>query len=442
MGIVIINGKRYDSVTGLMLSSDSNGGGSDRVQQSFDGQTPDWIASYVDEVKHETAATTHVQANVQAPEPFVSQTTVHTAADKAADTSSAATSMRTAAKAARRTVSTSNTLNRRFVKKPLAENGKYAESIAQHHIKLAQAAQRAATPVNIPEDTQLHAASEANEDFVPMLTRRQAESVNRLSNTEPLESRVAKAKAEAEQRKAATKVTTTTSQGNNITVKVKPAIRLTPAQQSVDADDVLNERLSQLSQILQNAKELDEQERSRKSAKKQTLTESLAKTVESDNRAESKHGRRKFRLSSIFATAGAVAVIAGLGIYVAMPTISVKMAASKAGLTTNTPYIPKGFTIDGEVASADGLMTINYRSKSGGDGYSVTIKENDSDTQGSLRNRIAELYSNGYRTEQSGDKTILRYGSKVTWLDDGLEYTINTNNYLDNDEISSIVDSL
>ena len=438
MGIVIINGKRYDSVTGLMLSSDSNGAGSDRVQQSFDSQTPDWIASYVDEVKHETAATT----NVQAPEPSASQATVHTAADKAADTSSAATSMRTATRATRRAVSTSNTLNRRFVKKPLAENGKYAESIAQHHIRLAQAAQRATTPVNIPEDTQLHAASEANEDFVPMLTRRQAESVNRLSNTEPLESRVAKAKAEAEQRKAATNVTTTTGQGNNITVKVKPAIRLTPAQQSVDADDVLNERLSQLSQILQNAKQLDEQERSRKSAKKQTLTESLAKTVESNNRAESKHGRRKFRLSSIFATAGAVAVIAGLGIYVAMPTISVKMAASKAGLTTNTPYIPKGFTIDGEVASADGLMTINYRSKSGGDGYSVTIKENDSDTQGSLRNRIAELYSNGYRTEQSGDKTILRYGSKVTWLDDGLEYTINTNNYLDNDEISSIVDSL
>lgn len=441
MGIVIINGKRYDSVTGLMLSSDSNGTGSDRVQQSFDGQTPDWIASYVDEVKHEAAATANVQANVQAPEPFVSQTTVHTAADKATDTSSETTPVRTAAKAARRTVSTSNTLNRRFVKKPLAENGKYAESIAQHHLKLAQAAQRAATPINIPEDTQLHAASEANEDFVPMLTRRQAESVNRLSNTEPLESRVAKAKAEAEQRKAATKVTTTTSQGNNITVKVKPAIRLTPAQQSVDADDVLNERLSQLSQILQNAKELDEQERSRKSTKKQTLTESLAKTAD-DGKVETKHGRRKFRLSSIFATAGAVAVIAGLGIYVAMPTISVKMAASKAGLTTNTPYIPKGFTIDGEVASANGLMTINYRSKNGGDGYSVTIKENNSDTQGSLRNRIAELYSNGYRTEQSGDKTILRYGSKVTWLDDGLEYTINTNNYLDNDEINSIVDSL
>ena len=118
------------------------------------------------------------------------------------------------------------------------------------------------------------------------------------------------------------------------------------------------------------------------------------------------------------------------------------MAASKAGITTNTPYIPSGFTIDGEVASVDGHMTINYRSKNGGDGYSVSIKENDTDTQGSLRRRIAELYSNGYRTEQSGDKTLLRYDGKVTWLDNGIEYTINTNNYLDSDEITSIVDSL
>ena len=220
---------------------------------------------------------------------------------------------------------------------------------------------------------------------------------------------------------------------------------MTPTQRTATSDDdILNERLSQLSQILQNAKELDEQERSRKTAKQPSLSDQLAKSADSSNSnaKEAKRSRRKFRLPTIFATAGAMAVVAGLGIYVAMPTISVKMAASKAGITTNTPYIPSGFTIDGEVASADGHMTINYRSKNGGDGYSVSIKENDTDTQGSLRRRIAELYSNGYRTEQSGDKTLLRYDGKVTWLDNGIEYTINTNNYLDSDEITSIVDSL
>ena len=275
-----------------------------------------------------------------------------------------------------------------------------------------------------------------------MLTKRQAESVSKLSNNEPLNVRIARAEAERANR---TQPVSQTANDHDVTVKVKPAIRLAPTQRTATSDDdILNERLSQLSQILQNAKELDEQERSRKTAKQPSLSDQLAKSADSSNSnaKEAKRSRRKFRLPTIFATAGAMAVVAGLGIYVAMPTISVKMAASKAGLTTNTPYIPKGFTIDGEVASADGHMTINYRSKNGGDGYSVSIKENDTDTQGSLRRRIAELYSNGYRTEQSGDKTLLRYDGKVTWLDNGIEYTINTNNYLDSDEITSIVDSL
>ena len=54
MGIVIINGKRYDSVTGLMITDNSTTA-DQKVQSSFDAQTPDWIASYVDEVKHEAA---------------------------------------------------------------------------------------------------------------------------------------------------------------------------------------------------------------------------------------------------------------------------------------------------------------------------------------------------------------------------------------------------
>ena len=435
MGIVIINGKRYDSVTGLMIADDS-ATANEQVQQSFDTQTPDWIASYVDEVKHE-ASSSHAEQTTDTENSNDDTVTADIATPVVTPT-------RTTGQVTRRTASPSHTLNRRFVKKPLAEDGNYAESLAERHIKLTQQAKQATMPIDIPEDTQLNAANEANEDFVPMLTKRQAEGVNKLNNAEPLEVRVKKTEAE---RDNATHITTKAQQENSesadIAIKVKPAIRLTPTRQSISDDDILNERLSQLSQILQNAKELDEQERNSKSARKQTLTDQLVKTNDNDSdKVESKHGRRKFRLSTIFATAGAMAVVAGLGIYMAMPTISVKMAASKAGLTTNTPYIPSGFTIDGEVASADGHMTINYRSKNGGDGYSVTIKENDTDTQGSLRRRIADLYSNGYRTEQSGDKTLLRYDGKVTWLDDGIEYTINTNNYLDTDEITSIVDSL
>ena len=43
---------------------------------------------------------------------------------------------------------------------------------------------------------------------------------------------------------------------------------------------------------------------------------------------------------------------------------------------------------------------------------------------------------------QAGDTTVYRYRDMVTWTDDGMRYTINTNDYLDSDDITNIVNSL
>ena len=259
----------------------------------------------------------------------------------------------------------------------------------------------------------------ANKDFVPILTKRQAEGINRLSNQPSLSERVVKAEKLRQERQAS----------ENITVKVKPAVRLTPAQTADNYDDdVLNERLSQLSQILQNAQDVDTEMVGRKSAKR------------SHNKQKTTHAKshRKFQMPAIFATAGAMAIVAGIGFYIAMPSISVKMAANKAGIDAKTPYTPAGFTIDGEVAYQTGRITINYRSKSGGDGYSVTQEKSDaSNAQGET-----SVYNNNYQTMQAGNTTVYRYRDMVTWTDDGMRYTINTNDYLDSDDITNIVNSL
>ena len=190
----------------------------------------------------------------------------------------------------------------------------------------------------------------------------------------------------------------------------------------------MNERLSQLSQILQNAQDVDAKMTGRKSAKR------------SRNKQKTTHAKshRKFQMPAIFATAGAMAIVVGISFYIAMPSISVKMAANKAGIDAKTPYTPAGFTIDGEVAYQTGRITINYRSKSGGDGYSVTQEKNDaSNAQGET-----SVYNNNYQTMQAGDTTVYRYRDMVTWTDDGMRYTINTNDYLDSDDITNIVNSL
>lgn len=425
MGIVIINGKKYDSVTGLMINDQGSAHTASIpdpvIAQTANNTMPEWIASYVDKVSAtrqvaDTQAHSHANTdNADNAEHSVVEPSTRLVNKISVDVAPT----RTVAQSARRNVTASNTLNRRFVKKPLSESGDYAESLAQQQLRLRQEAKQAVAPIDIPEKAQLDAADMANKDFVPILTKRQAEGLNRLSNQPSLSERVAKAEKQRQEQRTS----------DNITVKVKPAVRLAPAQTADNYDDdVLNERLSQLSQILQNAQDVDAEMTGRKSAKR------------SRNKQKTAHARshRKFQMPAIFATAGAMAIVAGIGFYIAMPSISVKMAANKAGIDAKTPYTPAGFTIDGEVAYQTGRITINYRSKSGGDGYSVTQEKSDaSNAQGET-----SVYSNNYQTMQAGDTTVYRYRDMVTWTDDGMRYTINTNDYLDSDDITNIVNSL
>ena len=351
-----------------------------------------------------------------------------------AATTTAVNVSRSVAHNIRRSVGVSHTLNRRFVRKPLSENGDYAESLAVRHLKkTAQRTQQAGTtesqpkansataPIHIPEETQLDAAAEANQDFIPMLTKRQAESLNRI----------------AKRRTAPVGSTNTTSTNDS---RIREPIRLarTTPEPETPSDDVFNERLSRLSEILRNAQELDEQQVQQPSRRANAANRKQSTASQAKRQAK----KRRFHFPAIMTTAAAMASIAAIGVYVAMPSISIKVAANRAGIDAKTPYTPAGFTIDGKVAYQDGRITINYRNKSGADGYSVTQEVNNTDTDASLEQSISDQSNNAYQVIQNGDQTLYRYRDMVTWLDNGMQYTINTNDYLNSDDISDIASSL
>ena len=451
MGIVIINGKRYDSVTGLMITDHKNDKNTQPVVvkhqvevqsetkagKTNDNSTPDWIASFVDEVSHNHQVAQKSVANEANDAAKATKAVAEAAAKVSAATTTAVSVSRSVAHSIRRGVGTSHTLNRRFVRKPLSENGNYAESLAVRHLKkTAQRTQQAGVtesqpkansataPIHIPEETQLDAAAEANRDFVPMLTKRQAESLNRIAKRHT---------APANNINSAS--TTSTSDP-----RIKEPIRLartTPEPESY-SDDAFNERLSKLSEILRNAQELDEQQTQQPNRQVNTANRKQSATKQTRQKAK----KRRFHFPAVMTTAVATAAIAAIGVYVAMPSISIKVAANRAGIDAKTPYTPAGFTIDGKVAYQDGRITINYRNKSGADGYSVTQEINNTDTDASLEQSISNQSNNAYQVIQNGDQTLYRYRDMVTWLDNGMQYTINTNDYLNSDDISDIASSL
>ena len=473
MGIVIINGKRYDSVTGLMLSDrrdelelassetdrlnrTNRANRADRVSQvkpKVDDTPPVWVGSYIDSSNEdsqaesdagETIAVRQVKAQPdiakasepggaeQASDRLADYVELFTPADDEATDSRAeqveiekAEQVVAAAspavvhsplrlKSARRVIHASRTLNRRFVRKPLRETGEYAESIAVRHIKQVKASAiiESARSVNdIPDETIDEVIATTESDFTPVLTKSQATNLKALT------------KKSSHSSQPTPSTTTPKDTKGESAADDQSALNLSKLAPT-DYDDLMDDRIDQLTKILQASNELDQQDRT---ATKRRLSQ------------PKKH---RFRFSTIMATAGAMAVIVGLGVYISLPTISVKLAAGRAGINAKNPYALSGYSLDNNIAAQPGKVTISYKSASGNGGYSVTQESDKSTTDYALRLNVSRQNGGSYQEMDVNGKTVLLYGNKATWLAGDMRYTIDGSDLMDSNQLRSIVKSL
>ena len=472
MGIVIINGKRYDSVTGLMLSdrrdelelasSETNrldqinrtnrADRASRAKPKVDDTPPVWVGSYIDSSNEdsqaesdagETIAVRQVKAQpspTKVPEPDSTEQASDRLADyvelftpaddEGADSraervetervEAVATTNPTVVhsplrlQSARRIIQASRTLNRRFVRKPLRETGEYAESIAVRHIKQVKASAiiESARSVNdIPDETIDEVIATTENDFTPVLTKSQATNLKAL------------AKKSSHSNQPTPSTTTSKDAQVEDATDDQSALNLSKLAPT-DYDDLMDDRIDQLTKILQASNELDQQDRT---AAKRRLGQ------------PKKH---RFRFSTIMATAGAMAIIVGLGVYISLPTISVKLAASRAGINAKNPYALSGYSLDNNIAAQPGKVTISYKSASGNGGYSVTQESDKSTTDYALRLNVSRQNGGSYQEMDVNGKTVLLYGNKATWLAGDMRYTIDGSDMMDSNQLRSIVKSL
>lgn len=473
MGIVIINGKRYDSVTGLMLSdrrdelelasSETNrldqinrtnrADRASRAKPKVDDTPPVWVGSYIDGGSEdsqaesdagETIAVRQVKAqssHTKAPEPDnteqasdrladyvelftpaddedtdsrAEQVEMEKAEQVVAAVSPAVVHSPLRLKSARRIIQASRTLNRRFVRKPLRETGEYAESIAVRHIKQVKASAiiESARSVNdIPDETIDEVIATTESDFTPVLTKSQATSLKALAK-----------KSNHSSQPVPSTTTSKDTKGESATDD-QSALNLSKLAPT-DYDDLMDDRIDQLTKILQASNELDQQDRT---ATKRRLGQ------------PKKH---RFRFSTVMATAGAMAIIVGLGVYISLPTISVKLAAGRAGINAKNPYALSGYSLDNNIAAQPGKVTISYKSASGNGGYSVTQESDKSTTDYALRLNVSRQNGGSYQEMDVNGKTVLLYGNKATWLAGDMRYTIDGSDMMDSNQLRSIVKSL
>ncbi len=172
--------------------------------------------------------------------------------------------------------------------------------------------------------------------------------------------------------------------------------------------------------------------------------------MEEGQKPEKKKPSRRFnpfakrpRAASVFAIALLVALFAGYITYLNIPNLSLKIAASRAGIDATMPgYRPAGFSIAGPINYSEGLVTISFQSNSDDRSFDIVERKSSWDSE-SLQANYVERETPNYVTFQDRGLTIYIYsGSNATWVDGGIWYTIEGESQLNSEQLLKIAASM
>ncbi len=211
-----------------------------------------------------------------------------------------------------------------------------------------------------------------------------------------------------------------------------PRLDTPPRQHPVVARALQNRPVNTPTDAAQTSKEL----------KEALIRERLA---EAEPNTEAPTKRRRFtqpRLATILTSSLALLLLAGYLTYLNLPNISMRVAATRAGIAANYPnYHPDGYHFSGPITYQPGEVTINFKSNTNDQGFNVQQKSSNWDSQAVLDNLVSKQ-SDTYLTYQERGLTIYSYGNHAAWVNGGLLYTIDGNAPLSSEQVLHVATSM
>lgn len=140
-----------------------------------------------------------------------------------------------------------------------------------------------------------------------------------------------------------------------------------------------------------------------------------------------------------------LAVVLVLGLFFAwqnIPQVSMKLAASRAGVQASVPgYTPPGFGFSGPITYSNGAVSIRY--VAGGDSaksYLITQQKSNLNSESLAESNVP---ANAQVHEVNGTKVFISSdGSDATWVNQGIRYKVTDQAGLSSDQIMKIAESL
>jgi len=153
--------------------------------------------------------------------------------------------------------------------------------------------------------------------------------------------------------------------------------------------------------------------------------------------------RTKPRFASMVTACFALVILGAYLTYLNMPNLSVRVAASQAGIAASFPdYRPDGYRFNGPVAYAPGQVSMTFKSNGGNQTYTITEQSSSWDSQAVYDNLVAKTSDGGYITNSQQGLTVYTYDNKAAWVNGGILYTIDGDAPLSNEQLLNIAGSL
>lgn len=170
-----------------------------------------------------------------------------------------------------------------------------------------------------------------------------------------------------------------------------------------------------------------------------SVDHSATKKIKSPN---VKHSPKIFH----FVSAGVAAVVLfGYVTYLNVPSVSMKVASSRAGFSATLPgQTPAGYKMQGPIAYSPGQVVINFGSNTDDRHFTIQQQPTSWDSEALKENYVAKQSSAEPLTYNDRGLTVYLYnGGDAAWIDAGKFYSIKAeNSQLDTNQILDLATSM
>ncbi|MGB3023756.1 MAG: DUF4367 domain-containing protein [Candidatus Saccharimonadales bacterium] len=175
---------------------------------------------------------------------------------------------------------------------------------------------------------------------------------------------------------------------------------------------------------------------------KETMLAQAVQSARPNTQAPSRRNTPQ-RISSILVACAAVILLSGYLTYIIMPSISVRIAASQAGIDATYPsYHPDGYRFVGPVAYQDRGVILSFSANGGSQRYILTQSASEWDSKTVFDNLVARQ-STPYSIHNTHGLTVFTFrDSNAAWVNRGILYTINGDAPLSTEQVLKIANSL